>query len=1324
MVIIKTNNKYKKERSKKLIRFEVILQIALLIGVTFAFSFMINEAFKSQNIDYQIIKKEEKRIESNKVLLNALKFIRSFIFNEKGLVSALENSDLQQGAQTCLKTKDNKICQSFPASECEEKCDGKCLPTTIDKVAQCKVGTCYNTNEGICSVGAPRAKCEEGGGKWFDDPYGNVQQCKQGCCVLGEGAYFGTEKQCEKDSSALGLKKDFRPEITTEIGCLALAKTQEEGACVFEQEFENTCRFTTKTNCLQNYKGKFYSGLLCSNKELKTNCKQQATAKCAEGKDEIYWFDSCGNRENIYDSNKLKSYNGGKVLGKDESCSLGTDKNLLANQKSCGNCDYLLGSKCEKKTTSEKLSDSAFDFVCKDLSCIDSEGKKKAHGESWCAYQGSIGTDKGADSLLRSTDIAGSRQFRKVCIDGSINTEPCADFRNEICVEAKTPLPGGGTFSSAACRINRWQQCIEYNSEVKSKDKSLRAGEEKKRDDKCTKNPDCFVKEVNINRKGFKFNICAPKYPPGFDLTSSDSGFGGEAICSLATQKCTVIYVKGLGGWDCKANCNCAKPKFAEQMNDLCISLGDCGTKVNIVGDLTKNHFVFKSKKKDNLGKEIGEKGDLSAGYISGLKKYINVVSGKVADPGNLSEFYGELGIPGGLGLAKTPADKTAAVIKMASMTSGMAGILIMGAVKLGIAIPGLTFAAGSTLYTIPVTTTTATGTTTVTSGSVGAAGPGITGLGGAVAGAAVGLAVVSLLLSFTGVGRGLPPAVTYSLMAVGAVAGAIIGSQVIGTGTGSIAAALAPLLTVAIIAIIVVIVVIIIFAALGIGKIKKVYYTFQCQPWQAPTGGVKCQQCGKDGLPCSPYACHSLGQTCEFLNEGTGEEQCVDIGKDDAASPVIKVMKNILPQEYSLEESELGIKIKSQSNDGCIAESYQLIPFGIEINEPAQCKISEESGKSFDEMEANFGGRNLYLRNHTNPLIIPSLESLGLESFDPRAKSDFNIYVRCQDKNGNKNDKDFVINFCVKQGNDTTPAIIAAREPYSEFVSFNATQLDASVFTNEPAECSWDSKDLDYSSMKNNFSCENEFEDRQLLGWQCNTIFPITENEHKYYIRCLDQPWLEGENATRRNSNKQSYEFKIFRSKSNLQIDSISVDNKSFAFGTELGTVDIVVKTSGGVDGTARCFYSWNGLSGIEFGEGSWTSSHRQVFNAILPGDYDFPVRCEDTSGNIAEKTAKFKVKFDNEPPKVTRVYDQSGQLAVITNEKAKCFFSFNQAEQCSFDIKNATEMSGSDLLHNTELKKGDKYYIKCNDEFNNYPGTCSIIVKGGSYDTKAQEL
>ena len=44
----------------------------------------------------------------------------------------------------------------------------------------------------------------------------------------------------------------------------------------------------------------------------------------------------------------------------------------------------------------------------------------------------------------------------------------------------------------------------------------------------------------------------------------------------------------------------------------------------------------------------------------------------------------------------------------------------------------------------------------------------------------------------------------------------------------------------------------------------------------------------------------------------------------------------------------------------------------------------------------------------------IPSLDSLGLPGYDPNRQADYNLYVTCQDKSGNKNSKDYSINFCV----------------------------------------------------------------------------------------------------------------------------------------------------------------------------------------------------------------------------------------------------------------------------------------------------------------------
>ena len=82
-------------------------------------------------------------------------------------------------------------------------------------------------------------------------------------------------------------------------------------------------KLTTKQDCLKltNNIRNFYPNYLCSNPALNTSCIKQFTTGCIDGISEVFWMDSCGNRENIYDANKDRSWNSGLILQKNESCN-------------------------------------------------------------------------------------------------------------------------------------------------------------------------------------------------------------------------------------------------------------------------------------------------------------------------------------------------------------------------------------------------------------------------------------------------------------------------------------------------------------------------------------------------------------------------------------------------------------------------------------------------------------------------------------------------------------------------------------------------------------------------------------------------------------------------------------------------------------------------------------------------------------------------------------------------------------------------------------------------------------------------------------------
>ncbi len=1252
-----------------------LIQIFLLIGGVFAFAYIIKET----NFENKILLVEKKSI--NLSLLSAiLKLGIKMIFSEKSLVSALEPNDLSEGVATCVKGKDGSICQEYPKSECSSKCEGECFPTNRNNVPSCRLGTCFDPYIGTCQERAPEANCEEKGGEWLDDIAGNVAECKKACCVVGEDVRpLVTKTECDYISKTSGIETEFRADLRDELACLALARQQVEGACVFELELERSCRFLTKGECLKN-NGKFFEGTLCSAEELGMKYQKQATAKCVEGKDEIYWFDSEGNRENIYDANKARSWNNGEVLLKEEACK------VEGNQKTCGNCDRLFGSTCGQKTSEEKLSDNSIDVVCRDLRCKDKNSKIRENGESWCEYQGAVGSDKGSGGFERAVDTPGSAHFRATCVDGGVQINSCADYRNEICIEQRDKREDGKEISSAACITNIWQLCLSYNTKVKGEGEE-RTKSLEERDKKCTENPHCILKKVDI-AKDFKFNLCAPRYSPGFDLQKNAEG--GELSCAFANQKCTVVYVKKISGWKVEVNEGCLKQGFAEQLNDLCMSLGDCGASVNYIGDLTENYRVTRTPR-------LGES------YLDKIKRYSEIVNGQFIEAENITKYIDAIGgieklggafdpdyckgVPGGeISEALCPKD-----INAAGTIAGLSGTVL------------------------------ATGGAIIASES-----PYLAGISGALAGAAIGFAVTALLIQYTGIAAGLDPAVVWGLIGAGTAAGFLLGGTfAAGALAGGASGGLSAILSTALIPLVgwiilaVVVIIIVVFKAIGVGEIKKRIVEFQCLPWQPVLGGEKCNECGGDGYPCSKYACQSLGQTCRLINEDTNEEKCVDISPNDISSPVIKPWEEALSEGYRYEEiSDKGFKILNKENDGCIA-SYTNLIFGISLDEPGYCKYDVKSTNNFDSMEFDFGGRNLFLEKHAQLFSMPDLTSLGVSGYDPNRRAEFDFHIRCIDGNGNgKDSREYIINLCVEPGEDKTPPIVNGREPIREEVKFDAKKLDASIFINEPATCRWSLNDKKYDEMENKFECENDIVDMaSIFGWKCKTAFDINKDDNLFYVKCKDQPWYGenwqgegvgeiGANESKRNEMPDAYKFIVKRTKSPLSIDYIKPSNETLVFGVQPATVILEVKTSGGIDDKATC-----NLFGSPIAE-TFGSVHKQIFSQIYTGEYEFPVMCEDLVGNSAEAISRFKVELDVDAPKVTRAYKREGSLIIVTNENAECRF-VNGKDGCGFNFVNGSLMSGNEKIHSANFDSSI-YHIKCADNWGNAPGECSVIVRG----------
>jgi len=257
------------------------------------------------------------------------------------------------------------------------------------------------------------------------------------------------------------------------------------------------------------------------------------------------------------------------------STGCAVEENLydVYNFDSCGNREDAVTPLCDYP------SEKCVGGICENLGCIDKEGNARDNTESWCVYDAYVGD---------SRDAAGSTHWLRWCDDGVIKSQACNEpssnnYRKSICAEEVI-----GDFSIAQCRINLGFMCYGIDNK-----------------EECEDIPDCRIHNVDVDEY-FKFDACIPKYPLGFDINSESDEENGKDMCALGTQTCTMGYSKCVweSKYKCRSNCECRKYVFAKQMNDFCISLGDCGGYVNIEGEYTQG-FEIKGKKSEYKGKDL-----------------------------------------------------------------------------------------------------------------------------------------------------------------------------------------------------------------------------------------------------------------------------------------------------------------------------------------------------------------------------------------------------------------------------------------------------------------------------------------------------------------------------------------------------------------------------------------------------------------------------------------------------------------------------------------------------------------------------------------------
>lgn len=586
----------------------------------------------------KVIKKHIK----SKLLINLGFFVLFGILFLMSLTSA------QQTPLYCAeRTIWGASCQMVPLNEVNVSFSYE--QTSCESTAFCSVGTCVNTLTGECLPG-PRATCNPSlGGYFYDRPTSEVAECKIGCCILGESTALVERVRCDAMSRDYNLNTTFMPNINDELTCSAMAGLSSKGACVFQTERGRTCTHKTRGECISE-NGEFHEKLLCSAAELGTNCVRTSRTTCVEGKNEVYYVDSCGNVANVYDYNKKDDLSYWTYFAGYQGVTVDVGDNQgNINSRTNGFCDYSKGSTCGK---ADNIRPALGEYICKDLSCPASNpltgGVTRKHGESWCI------TGSGE---LRNIDYfenpkVGDISYLAYCYNGEVQTELCDPTRNSLCYENRTA-------KYASCVINRWVDC--FNPEVDTVEECL-----------DTDLRDCKLFGSLLESRSSAFSIqiptsygasplrtsygtyrwltdaigfsCVPKYPPGLKFWDPSGTIGNvgeiseglttqKSVCELGSNVCKVHYTNDftlvfdyyiepdkecielckregrLSEDQCENECTpvCLEEGFSNDDDDvaikrgwaianqnLCKSLGDCGVSAN-----------YKNKEGRNMWKDL-----------------------------------------------------------------------------------------------------------------------------------------------------------------------------------------------------------------------------------------------------------------------------------------------------------------------------------------------------------------------------------------------------------------------------------------------------------------------------------------------------------------------------------------------------------------------------------------------------------------------------------------------------------------------------------------------------------------------------------------------
>ena len=1197
-------------------------------------------------------------------------------------ISLLNTKDVKAANQACCEKlqSSNDYCIFTDETQCAND-KLKQVGTTCENTDFCAIGTCYNTNTGECSNPVSKAKCIAEGGSFDIKPKEELPICQEGCCVRPDGCDITTKNECKvalQSYSQITFEDAFDVSITDETECSNICKSAEVGCWIPDDPASESCKFGFRSEFTG---GQFRTGVYCSNvqecestKEYQKGCLSPQQQQYFDDSDNVYWFDSSGNPEQVVGSiytgyvDDVK-YNSG--------CN---EQNDNVNNPNCGLCDVIGGSVCGTKEVNSKET-----YQCVSLNCGTGHGdvfkwvqdnsqetgwKFSEQGnnafdiknyDSWCYYEGIVGQGR---------DLVGTRHDLFRCKDGEIIPEYGKTNREEACV-----MTFNNGRPSAALMPNDASACLTANSDDSSCGGEC-SGISKEYDrilccnkQKCENSENLCYWDESVNR-------CAPQVSVGTLVGNSEINKGGDQIC-VAVFEYKLLRASG-DHWDCIANCECIDK--ANDFNSYCKSIGDFGVYYNFNGVLGEGGYTFT---KDVSKSGINAPTPVNKNDIKYIKNPETFISGDNSLIYKMwyDIFTGEKNIK----LGETPEYKSAFSRRFGAGSHIDNPIFILGgfvlyynAATIGnfflSSVNSLSFvklfngviSAFETLYNIATKRIfqKAGETIVVEEGAKEASGGLIKNIFGETAGKVLGsvLGYVNVVL------------LVWTLVNIIEI---IIGNKVVN-------------------------------------------YKFTCDPWLAPSGNQNCELCQND--PSNPYAvcdkyrCDSLGAKCEFIGknpDGSDAETglCKLTKERDLVAPVITHLK--IEENRQIEPiGTEGYNIRGEF------DTKNSIVIGVKTDELAACKIHKVRETNFDNML--WFDNEKWQTNHTVELFFTG-EDPGQDSLLIFGSGQKEYYVSCKDTSGNIK-PNYKIQFKVKEGPDITKPVIIKMDPVNNaYIPYNQESTNLYLLVEEDSGvkgCKYSrTPNTDYENMEGSFTCSSSStrDSEGLVGYRCLTKLTGLRNnqDNTFYFKCED-------NVENVNNQDQPTEGYTLKGSNPLLLESVGPEGKLYE-----RDITLTATTRNGAEGNgkAECRYSLSiqqetdkAFENMFKFSTTDSSTHSHQLINLENGNYYVQVMCKDIGGNEDRKQTTFNVDTPDlnittvEPLNNSKVYQLPFELKVTTVKG----YNNNGDSTCNYKVKSLLSGAWSSetifldkiiqetTLHTKEINLGDGRYsfeITCRD-------------------------